>query len=68
MRYFLQRLITRGDYESAAVLAKNNELWLPSDLLRQDEFTPLNLFVYRMARTQKVKSCATVYIPKCFSA
>eukprot|EP00795_Rhopilema_esculentum_P013565 gene13565-4453_t len=53
MRYFLQRLITRGDYESAAILAKNNELWLTSDLLRQDEFTPLNLFVYRMARTQK---------------
>eukprot|EP00794_Sanderia_malayensis_P017344 gene17344-19076_t len=53
LRYFLQRLISRGDYESAAILSKNNNLWLPSDLVRQDDFSPYNLFVYRLLRVNK---------------
>ena len=54
MRYFLQRLITRGDYESAVILAKNNDAWLPPELLNQEELSPLNLIYYRLVRTNKV--------------
>lgn len=56
MRYFIQRLITRGDYESAAILAKNNEAWLPAEMLNQDELKPHNLFVYRLFRANKVSA------------
>ena len=54
MRYFLQRLITRGDYESAVILAKNNEAWLPSELLNEDDLSPHSLIQYRLVKANKV--------------
>jgi len=53
MRYFLQRLITRGDYESAVILAKNNEAWLPSELLNEDDLSPHSLIQYRLVKANK---------------
>lgn len=62
MRYFIQRLIARGDYESAAILAKHNESWLPSELLNQDELKPHSLFTYRLFRANKVRD----FLCNCF--
>ena len=62
MRYFLERLISRGDYESAAILAKNNALWVPTEFLLQDEMSAQNLFLYRLMRVKKVMTVIFYFI------